>query len=125
MPTSPHQNKAVLATMVRANDPKATKYIVNMVRFFDGHVTKAAAQIGITQRVIYKWAEKNPGFRAELYKFAQVRGALPKIPEEDIAGILTEAAEKKRGAITRIARKYGVSVSAVSLIVSRKRRAAE
>lgn len=115
MPVPPYENKDVLAMAVRRSDPKATEYVIAMVRFHKGHVTNAARAIGISHRVIYKWAAANPKFRAELVDVAHKKGKRPKIEASMKPGIWRARGKKS---FTEIATEHGVSVSCISRVMA-------
>jgi DNA-binding phage protein len=119
-PKPVHDSKYVLGAMVRHGDAKAIRYVLRMIRFHRGNVTGAAKDIGVTQRVIYKWAGANPEFKELLRKVARGVFWESKISDEAVARIRKQKGKKT---LTELAAEEGLSESGVSLIQNKKRRA--
>lgn len=116
LPAAPHPNKDVFAMMVRRSDPSATQYVIEVVRLCDGHITNAAKAMGISHRVIYKWAAANPKFKSELGRVAVARRkSYHKLSRESRRRILEQRGKKP---LTQLAKEEGVSLSCVSRFIS-------
>jgi hypothetical protein len=119
LPKAPHESKHVLGVMVRHGEAKAIRYVLKMIEAHSGNVTAAARAIGITQRVIYKWADANSEFAEGLKKASAGVYWESHLSDEAVARIRSQKGKKT---LKKLAEEEGVSESAVSLIQNGKRR---
>lgn len=110
--------------MIRSGDKTVADWVVQTLIENDGNVMRAAESIGITARGLYKWvneprAHKTLQDNFKAHAFGRI--SFPaKLDEADIELVHKLRAEGKK--MREIAKRFDVSLSAISLILSGKRR---
>lgn len=69
-PANPFHTPDALSAMVRAGDERAIKYVIRMLKFCKGRVTKLAEELKISARTVYYWRDSNETLKAEFAKHA-------------------------------------------------------
>lgn len=60
MKQNPYPTLAALSAMLRADDARAVRYVVDALEQTGGNVRDTAAAIGCSLRTLYDWRDANP-----------------------------------------------------------------
>ncbi len=114
-----------MGAMIRSGDKTVADYAVQTLIENKGSIMNTARQIGITARALYKWLDEpraHKSLAVGFQKHAQGRGSFPsKLSAADVETVFRMRSDGKT--MESIAEKFEVTTSAISLILSRKRRA--
>jgi transposase-like protein len=80
---APYPTTAVLAAMLRADDNKAVRYVVAVLKSNRGNMRETARELGCSERTLYNWRDANKRLTKAFAQHAMGReGAGPNATRE-------------------------------------------
>jgi transposase len=80
---SPYPTAAALAAMLRADDTKAVRYVIAVLKGNNGNMRDTATELGCSERTLYNWRDANKRLKSAFAKHAMGReGAGPNATRE-------------------------------------------